>query len=158
MEPQYVQCIYYSHPAGLMHELSHYQRDASLRFQWLRPSRIQNIHLCCIYATASTPYMSRIWGLSFLEIISHADSEAADVLLQKGEIQTSLQERLSARVCLMACPVRAVAPPHRVDVSMLYVGRNSVTSQPNWITTKVLWSEQMVQGWLVITLTSPERL
>lgn len=43
MEPQYVQCIYYFHPTGLMHELSHYQRDASPRFQWLLPSGNQNI-------------------------------------------------------------------------------------------------------------------
>lgn len=81
MEPQYVQCIYYFHPTGLMHELSHYQRDASPRFQWLRPSGNQNIHLCCIYANALAPCMSTIWGLSFLGIIPHPDFGVADVLL-----------------------------------------------------------------------------
>lgn len=138
MEPQYVQCIYYFHPAGLMHELSHYQRDASLRFQWLRPSGIQNIHLCCTYVTALTPYMSRISEPSFLEIISHPDSVAADVLLQKGAIRTSVQERLSARLCLMACPRE---PRLRRVVLMFHAlsGTNLlVMSQPNWITAKVL--------------------
>lgn len=156
-EPQYVHCIYYEHPAGLMHELSHYQRDASPRVQWLRPSGIQNIRLCCIYASDLTPRMSRIWGCSFLEIISHPDSGAVDVPLQTSD--PSVRSGASVGSTLdHGVPARAAALPRRVDVSCSIWGESlSSMSEPNWIPAKVIWLEQMVLGWLVITQTSPER-
>lgn len=114
MEPQYVQCIYYFHPAGLMHELSQDERETSPRFQWLRPSGAvppEHPSLLDLRRGFLTPSSGlQHWtpedeaSPSRSSPQSHPDSGAADVLPQKGAIGRSVQERLSARLCLMAGP------------------------------------------------------
>lgn len=125
-----------------MHALSHYQRDASPRFQWVRPGGNQNIHLCYIYTIA----------LTHVRPASECKGRPRPQDKLTSRFRGRIQECLSTRLCLIVCPQESW---HRRVVLMFHAlsGTNLLVTCHSPTTSQIKWYDW--NRWFWVDLLSP---